>query len=315
MSSERKNIIFDSTILNNLQLCAQKIYLAHELNLHPIGPNPHYLDEGDLLHRMLEFYNLVLRDTGTEVLYDNEKFVQLQKAVSEFGQFISTTLDLQPVEASEVIYQFNEFTKFTRMDGVKILEAERPFMVELYKDEDLGVYYTGKIDRYTDTPNYGHVPRDYKSGGQRKVPSTLSNQFTGYAFSTNSDIIIVDKVGFQKTLKPQDRFNEHPLYYNAYKKEEWKQDTIWWAKQYAFYLETNTWPRNRTSCDKWAGCQYERICDANDDEFRQHIIKTEFHIGDAWDVTKYLKKDTKPSEERLKMAEIAGNYGIDMRLI
>lgn len=316
MSSERKNIIFDSTILNNLQACGEKLNLGNNHDLIPVGDKPDYFDEGDLLHKMFEFYNLVLKEYKTEIIYDNNAYPILVKAASDYGQWASTQLDLHPAECSEVIFQFGEYAKHTRMNGVTILEVERPFIKELHKDDDLAVYYTGKIDRYTDTPHFGKVPRDYKSGGQRKQPKTLSNQFVGYCYATDSDIIIVDKVGFQKTLKPEDRFQEFPLYYNAMKKEEWRQDTIWWAKLYAFYIETNTWPRNRTSCDKWSGCQFEKICDAGDLEMRQHIIKTEFRIGDKWDPTEILSKSKgQPNSERIKMSEIAGNYGIDLRIV
>lgn len=314
MSTDRKNIIFDATILNNLQACAQKLYLGSEQDLIPVGSKPDYFDEGDLLHKMFEFYNLVLKDYGVKILYDNGLFPRLQKAASDYGQWISISLDLSQVECSEVIKQFNEYTTHTRMDGVTVIEAEKAFIIELFKDEELGVYYTGKIDRMTDTPSFGRVPRDYKSGGQRKKVLALNNQFTGYTLVTGSDIIIVDKVGFQKTLKPEDRFSHNPLYYNQFKKDKWKANTIWWAKQYAFYLENSTWPLNLTSCDKWSGCQFVEICDANDEEIRQHIIKTKFVIGEKWDVTAILKKDGKKSEEHHKMAEIAGNYNFDLRV-
>lgn len=310
--SDRINILFDATVLNSLQECGEKLNLVHNLDLRPVERKT-YFEEGDLLHRMFEFYNLVLRDTKTEILYDNDKFPVLLKAIEDFGQWYSISKDLLPGEASEVLFQFNAYAKHTRMDGVTVLEAEKPFIVKLYQDDQLGVYYSGIIDRYTNTTEFGNVPRDYKSGGQRGRPETLNNQFTGYTFAIDTDIVIVDKVGFQKTLKPEQRFEHHPLYYNQYKKDKWKQDTIWWAKQYAFYIETNTWPRNRTSCGKWGGCDFTIICDANDQEMKNHLIKTRFIIDTHWDPTEVLNRP-KNSPERIKMAEIAGNYGIDLRI-
>jgi len=311
--TDRKNVIFDSTILNSIQDCAEKNNLSHNQDLRPVERKT-YFEEGDLLHNMFEFYNLVLRDTRTEILYDNEKYDDLLKAIADYGQWYSVQKELLPSEASEVIFQFNAYANHTRMDGVTVLEVEKPFTINLYKDDELGVYYTGKIDRYTDTPPYGLVARDYKSGGQRGKPKNLSNQFTSYCYAMNSELIIVDKVGFQKTLKPEQRFEHHPLYYNAFKKEQWKKDTIWWARLYAFYIETNTWPRNRTGCDKWGGCDFVPVCDANDEETRQHLLKTLYVIGDHWDVSAVLEKD-KDLTNRQKMSEIAGNYGIDLRIV
>jgi hypothetical protein len=263
---------------------------------------------------MFEFYNLVLKEYKTEILYDNDKFPQLVKACCEYGQWASVQLNITPTECSEVIYQFDAFVKHNRMDGVTILEVERPFIIELYKDDQFSVQYTGKIDRLTETPQFGIIPRDYKKAAQKRDPGRLSNQFMGYAIATNSDFTFVDQVGFQKTLPPDKRFIEYQLHYNKFQKEEWKKNTIWWAKQLAFFLETNTWPENRMSCHQFFSCDFIPICDATDEEVRQHLIKTKFVIGDDWDPTSVLVRKEQ-NEERIKMAEIAGNYGIDLRIL
>jgi hypothetical protein len=264
---------------------------------------------------MFELYNLAFRDYRTEILYgSNQEWDRILKACEEFGQRYSVELNISQEDCDAVIYNFLEWTKFNRNDGVEILEIELPFMVELFKDEELAVYYTGKIDRFTNTPNFGNIPRDYKKAGQRKEPEHLSNQFTGYCYATGSNIIAVDKVGFQKTLEPDKRFLSYYLHYNDFQKEQWKQDTIWWARQYAFYIQENTWPRNRTSCDKYSGCIYRPICDATDDEIRDRIIKTKYTVGDKWDPTKVLGKGKETYPDRILMKEYAAKYGFDLRI-
>lgn len=290
MSEEKVNIVFDSQILNSVQLCALRTkYAFHDDLQPPEKATP--LEEGDLLHQMFEVYNLgLIEGNNEEIKYDNEKWPKLVDKAVAHGEEASVTMGLFPAEVSEVIFQFREYCKHNRLDGIKILEVERPFMIELYNDEDLRVLYTGKIDRYTDSPNYGLCPRDYKKSKRTETPSALSNQFTGYAYATGSDIVLVDKVGFQKTLTPEERFKTYTMYYTPAAKEEWKQDTIWWARQYAFYITTGTWPRNRTSCDKYSGCIFAKICEAATGEAREHIIKTQYIIGDHWDPTDVLKK-------------------------
>lgn len=311
--SDRKNIIFDSQILNSVSACAQKTDLRFNKDLTTVAKNENF-EEGDLLHQMKEMYNLALKQYKTSIIYDNNSYDRLLKACEDFGQWYSIKLELLPSESDSVIYQFLAHSRFTRMDGVEILEVERPYIINLYKDDELGVYYTGKIDRLTNTPNFGIVPRDYKKAKQSTAPEPLSNQFTGYCYATNSDVIIVDKVGFQKTMPPEKRFREFPLYYNAFKKEEWKQDTIWWACMYAFYIETNTWPRNRTACDKYSGCEFTYICDAQDEDYRQHIIKTKYIVGDHWDPTQVLASKDGPDADREEMRKFAANYGIDLEI-
>lgn len=288
----RKNIIFDSQILNSVQLCAYKTELTFGKNLQPIQ-KAEPMEEGDLLHKMFEFYNSKLKENPAIVYEDS--WENLVKEATELGGRYSVELSLNAAEVDSVIYQFTEYTKFTRMDGVKVLEVEKPFIIELYQDDQLGIYYTGKIDRYTETPNFGLVPRDYKKAAQNRRPSSLSNQFTGYAFATwpkdaNIHYVIVDKVGFQKTLPPEERFRSYPLAYTMDMIDDWKENSIWWGKQYAYFLETGTWPKNRTSCDKYGGCIFEDICASATEEARLHKLNTEFIVGEKWDPTKVLRK-------------------------
>lgn len=298
----RKNVIFDSQILNTLQNCAYKTDLIFNKNFtteHKAQP----LEEGDLLHKMFEFYNLGIKEHGTDIIYDNEKFEKHVQVAIEFGEKAALEMELSTSDASEVIFQFEKYVNFTRMDGVKILEVERAFMIELYKDDDIGVYYTGKIDRLTDTPQYGIIPRDYKKAKRTEEPTSTSNQFTGYALATWPDgalnhTVMVDKVGFQKTLTPEDRFRSYPLTYSKMMIDEWKRDTIWWGRMYAYHIENDLWPRNRTACDKYAGCFFRPHCEALDKEQQVHVLKTHFVIGEPWDVTKHLKpKDALTVEE------------------
>jgi hypothetical protein len=287
--SDTINIIFDSQILNAVQACAEKTRLNFRLNL--ILPNKATpLEEGDLIHQMFEHYNKgLIAGNNQELIYDNARWNALVAESEALGEAASITMSLSPAEASEIIYQFKEYVTHFRMDGVRVLEAERPFIKELYSDDQIRIFYTGKIDRMTDTPNFGVVPRDYKSGRRREAPEPLSNQFTGYAWATGSRVMIVDKVGFQKTLKPEERFNIYPLLYPPSAIKEWIEDTIWWGKQYAFFIETNTWPRNRTSCDKYGGCTYIPVCKASE-EARAMVMQNEFIIGDDWDPTAVLRR-------------------------
>lgn len=295
---ERKNIIFDSQILNSVQMCAYRTDLMFNQNLQPpIKATP--LEEGDLLHRMFEFYNLRQIEAlskGTNILYEEELFKQLLQEAEEYGERASVELEISGEEVSSVIYQFKEYCIHTRMSGVTPLEVEKPFITEVFKDEEIGIFYTGKIDRLGTFPNFGLCWGDYKSARRTQEPSPISNQFTGYSFATGLRTGIISKVGFQKTLTPEARFREYPLFYTEEQIERWRQDTIFWGRMYAFYIENGTWPRNRTSCDKYGGCIFLRICESATEEALEWIKKAEFIVGEKWDVTKYLKKDKKDGE-------------------
>ena len=179
------------------------------------------------------------------------------------------------------------------MDGWKILEVEKAFISELFKDEEIGIYLTGKIDVIADVPNYGISVIDHKSSRRSQEVEPLSNQFTLYSWATEIKTIIINKVGFQKTVPPEKRFSRHPLFYTNVQIERWVKNTIWWCKFYAFCLENDSWPENRTSCDKYGGCIYTPICRSATDEGMIAQISNNFIKGKKWDVTEILMKKGK----------------------
>lgn len=288
--TEKKHIIFDSQILNSVQLCALRTnyYLQKNLRM-PEVPVP--LETGDLLHKMLECYYLNIKEHGTEVIYDNDNFNKLIDTCVGIGEAHSVTLSLQPSEVEETIFHFTEYTKHTRMDGLVVKEVEQAFISQIYDSPDLAIYYSGKIDLIADVPNFGDSVIDHKSMRRYQPPEPLSNQFTGYSFCTKIKTVIVNKIGFQKSLKPEDRFKRDPIIYTEDMWFEWQKDTIWWARQYAYFIQFNEWPRNRTSCDKYGGCLFQRICNANNEEAREWLIKTAYVVGEEWDPTAVLNKD------------------------
>lgn len=280
-----KNVIFDATLLNELQLCAFRYNLSHELNLRlPEVAEP--LEEGDLLHHMMEsYYKRVAENTSIP----QSNFDETIEKVLEDGHEHSLGLSLPPAQVEEVKYQFIEQAKHNRLDGIVPIEVERPFIITLYNDGELGIHYAGKIDLIAEVPQFGRCVIDHKSMRRSRDPLPLSNQFTGYAYATGLDYVIVNKIGFQKTLKPHERFRRYPLFYTQHNKELWKADTIWWGQQLAYYLETNTWPRNRTSCDKYNGCMYVDICAASSLEAMEWAMKAKYIVGKAWDASAVLK--------------------------
>lgn len=290
--TEKKRLIFDSQILNSVQMCAARTDMYFEKNLRP--PTPAMpLETGDLFHKMMECYYKNLKEHGTEITYSNENFEKLLETCIEVGQEHSVTLSLQPSEVEEVIYHFTKSCKFHRMDGIIVKDVESAFIVPIYDGEDLAIYYSGKIDLIANLPNLGDVVIDHKTMRRNSDPEPLSNQFTGYSFATGIKTVVINKVGFQKTLKPEQRFVRPAIFYTEHLWEQWRADTIWWGRQYAFYLETGEWPRNRTSCDKFGGCLFMPICNAATEEARDWLMKTSYVVGEAWDPTAVLKEKEK----------------------
>ena len=143
--------------------------------------------------------------------------------------------------------------------------------------------YQGKIDLTIAISNAHLIPIDHKSSSRRGKPEYLSNQFQGYCWLLGVNNIIINKIGFQKTLKDNEKFERHTLSYPPELIEEWRQNAIYWLKKYISDGERNFYPPNFTSCDKYSGCIYEEVC-RKTEEVREYKLSQLFQERPKWDV-------------------------------
>jgi len=219
--------------------------------------------------------------------YDEEnKRITLCK---EIGRFWATKMDADPLELEEVIYQFEEYCKFYKNDIWKIKAVEEVGMRILHEDEEFKIVYVCKTDLIAEHVSL-FAPWDHKTGERNQTPHNTSNQFRGTCFVLGVNVMIINKIGFQKTLSPAERFLRYPLEISNSLIEEWRQDTIYWAKVLDFYMTNDYWPRNYTGCDKYSGCLYRSLCEKSP-EYRLNTEEMLYHIGESWDVSKVLEAE------------------------
>lgn len=304
---EQKIISIDATTLNTLQNCALKLKLAFIDNLQP-NEKAEALESGDLMHKLLEpWYGLkygcarfdsdtwkTLLEAGLmpDVIYDHdhENEVVRENLINfcvQVGQFWATKMDAPPEELEEVIYQFKEYVDFYKNEDWHPLAVEEVGSRILFEDSEWKIIYNCKTDLVAERGSL-IVPWDHKTGKRRAVPSSLGNQWIGTCFVLQTNRIMLNKIGFQKSLKPQERFQRFLMEVQDSRIEEWMIDTIYWAKLLHWYIENDYWPMNRTSCDKYSGCIYKTLHEKAPDQ-RLYVIERDFHIGDKWDVAKILE--------------------------
>lgn len=306
--SEKRVISIDSTILNTFQMCARKAQYNFEENLQPpIKAEP--LERGDLLHKMMElYYGLTWAREGEQwvISDDNDTIVKLVEAnmlssnVEDFsdwakrvkfaveaGRYFSTKMELGIDEVEETIFQFGEYAKHFRYDTWRPLAVEEVGSKKIHEDEETIIVYNFKIDLIMEKDGMV-IPWDHKTSRRAQSPSSLSNQFIGYAFGIGASHVIVNKIGFQKTKKPSERFLRDLLTYDAERIEEWLANTIWWTQMYDHHKSTNEWPMNLTSCDKYSGCIYSSLCEQAPSG-REWVKQRQYIVGRAWDVASILE--------------------------
>lgn len=290
----------DSQILNTFQACARKTKYSFIDNLRP-PEKEEALERGDLTHKMLEiYYSLQLENFS----YDTEVWRAIKEAGIQApvnpnweknvsfsvncGMFFATKMNLPTEEINETIFQFRSYCEYYQHDSWHPLAVEEVGSKILYEDDNYKFIYNFKVDLVAEQGST-IAPFDHKTSKRRSEPSSLSNQFIGYCYGLSLNNIVVNKIGFQKTLSPQQRFNRFILTIDDARIKEWIDNTVWWCARILESKERDNWPMNLTSCDKYSGCIYASLCET-DPESRLYKIERDFKVEAPWDVSQVLEE-------------------------
>jgi hypothetical protein len=296
------NIVMDMSQFDMFRLCEQRFNNRYNLNKTAPTKAPQ-LDRGTLVHLACETYYEMLKDGAN---YGDSTVA----ALSKIRQAAVMTTDLEPEVVDRVIDVMEEYFDYWRVvdQNLGIVTVETPFLYLLHEDEEIKIHLAGKIDLLTSDNKYENKPMDHKSYDRSYEVHRMSNQFKNYCYATKSMFLDVNLIGFQKTLKPHEKFRRVPLSYDPYILEAWKQNVIKVMYHYLTCVAENSWPLNETSCDKYnRRCEYFAPCDASGLEAKFYKLNSDFITIEPWDVSKVLRKSSEvlndAMEEKAKQPE------------
>jgi len=184
-----------------------------------------------------------------------------------------------------------QYLEFYRNDHWVPLEVEVIKGKVLYEDDDIRILWKAKLDLVADT-NQGIFPVDHKTMKKRKNNISMNNQFIGQCLIMNTRNVFINKIGFQTTLKPEEKFLRPPVSYSASRLLEWQSQILpFYAKLLVMYTETGYFPPNFDHCEaKYGNCNFLEICES-DPSMREEEIKKRFIVGEPWNPTNENDED------------------------
>lgn len=281
---EKKNVILDATILSSLMSCPRMTDLRFNLNLVPITGKSISLEMGSMVHTILEVYNRhIINHFKRE-----DAIAQAMIAGQEYAQYgenpdAGISPNISPQDIQLVFDTMEQYFAFYAADHWTPLEVEVVKGETLYEDEEVRVLWKAKYDLIVDT-NQGIFPVDHKTMKQRRDTITLNNQFIGQCILMNTRTMFVNKIGFQTSLKPAEKFTRAPISYSLDRLVEWQTQILpYYAKLMLMYAESEYWPPNFTHCDsKFGFCVFKDICES-DRNMREENLRINFTVSDKWD--------------------------------
>jgi hypothetical protein len=272
----KQNVIRDSQILTTLQGCARLTDFRFNMHLVSAEGKPSFFAMGSVVHKFLEvYYGSQINGINKQ---DSKGFAHIA-AVEE----IQSNGNLSPEEIELALKTCEEYLDYYKNDYWIPLEVETVHGEVLYEDDEIRILYKAKLDYLVDTLQ-GIYAVDHKTMKQRRETLSLNNQFMGQCVLTKSRGMFVNKIGFQKTLKPSEKFTRELINYSADRLAEWQQVILpYYGKTLLMYRESGYWPPNFNHCDKYYRCAFYDVCTA-DRNMREEILGQQFIVGEQWDV-------------------------------
>ncbi len=305
-----KTVSFDATLLTSLQGCA-RLAKNRYIDNWTTEDKSNSLEAGILVHVIMEFTNRALmnglsRSNALDKGYEAGRTIL--KGCPDCIAFVSNTTNpiscsvkehknewtglknipedstKSEIGAKHVFKTVEEYFDYYRSDDFIHLGVEETRGKIIYKDDDLQILWKAKFDDIIDSPE-GIMSRDYKTMKQRRDTLSLNNQFMGQCITLGARQVLIDKIGFQTSLKAHEKFQRLRLPYSIDRLLEFAHEIVpFYARMLLAYTEADHFPPNFTHCEtKYGFCDYVHICEL-DRGLRDEAMKINFIRGKQWDV-------------------------------
>lgn len=301
-----KTVILDATTLTSLMVCPRYYqYRFRELWI-PKGGRSNSIECGSIVHAIIEQYykSLILGKSrqnaisdgftaGKEYLYPYHESNQFIVDKDHSGtENVPEDSDKRDIGWKFVFKTMEEYFDFYRNDTFTPIGTEEVRGALIYQDDDLRVLWKAKFDTIIDTSD-GMMSMDHKTMKQRRDTLLMSNQFIGQCIILRARNVIVNKIGFQSSLQPHEKFVRSTVSYTADKMAEWSQETVpHFARMLLAYNEAGYYPMQFSGCEtKFGFCDFYQTgyppisgpCQ-NDRVVREEVLNIYYKKGKEWDI-------------------------------
>lgn len=289
---KKKNIIFDATLFTSVQACGRLHDFRFNHDLISISGKSNSLQCGSLVHTIKEHFYKHFRESHNrkDAINHGMKAGHYFIKHGEDGNGIQNTPAENESSPKRIGYNFvlktmEEYFEYYKNEHWIPIDVEHVKGKIIYEDDEIRILWKAKFDLIADT-NDGIFPIDHKTQSSNRDTLSLNNQFMGQCLVQGVRKIIINKIGFQTSKKPHEKFLRPHIPYSVQRLNEWSQQIVpYWAKMYLIYNESGYWPPNFTHCDnKFGPCTFKDVCES-EEIIRPEAIAMRFIKGKPWDIS------------------------------
>lgn len=274
MSEERKILRVTSHYISWFQTC--NLYFDRLANKGYIIPPSDPLMKGTLMHAALKGYYDAMKEGLSSLEGMQIGIKELNATILKGHEFDGHTeaITLSEEDIQLVQNTFLQYCAHHKDEKIDVVFTEEKLSKVLYESEKLVIIYEGQIDLLERRSGIV-IPWDHKTESGKYPVSALTNQFVGYCFLTDSNMLKRNAIGLQKTKKAEEKFYRNLFNYPQTFIERWKHDVIEECFGILYAYETNKWPMRVSSCEKssvnWFGCPFKDICLGDPDDWERSL--------------------------------------------
>lgn len=293
------NIVLDASKIDLFETCPARYHFRHNLNKTlPLIHKAKALDLGTLAHEGLGVYFALLGEGADYSTRMEACLMKIRELSSNPDQSNSSPDEVDTILSA--VEQSCDYWRAEDENSLEVLAVEQPFAYELFSDDTVRIIISGKIDLLVNfkgigrNASYERLPMDHKTFSRESMLLRKSNQFINYCSAVESNYIVINRIGLQKTKSPEEKFKRLPLSYDPIYIKNWKDNlTAMLLNEYLTAVATERWVEKPTSCNKFNRlCEYYPICDSSGQDSKDNKLENEYITSDVWDVTKNLTGET-----------------------
>jgi hypothetical protein len=297
--SAKATIILDASKIDLFETCPARYNFRHNYNRTlPLIHKAKALDLGSLAHNGFEVYFTLL----AQGISFNDRMQATLMKIRELSSNPDES-NSEPEEVQTLMNAVEQSCDYWRAEDencLEILAVESPFAYVLYEDDDIRIIISGKIDLLVNfsgigrAASYQRLPMDHKTFSRDSMLLRKSNQFINYCNAVESNYLVVNRIGLQKTVKAEDKFKRLPLSYDPIYIADWRDNlTKMILNEYLGAVASGNWVEKPTSCNKFNRlCEYYTICDSSGEDVKAAKLEDQYIVAEPWDVTKSLTTES-----------------------